>query len=105
MELSFSGPPELLLQFWILKVIWLAGLPLGLYAFVHALLQRADAFTAVGKLSKPAWLGITGAGLVMLAVFTSGPITIIWLAGLVAVLVYLLDVRPKVTDVQRGSSW
>lgn len=105
MELSFSGPPELLLQFWVLKVIWLAGLPLGLYAFVHALLQRADAFTAVGKLSKPAWLGITGAGLVMLAVFTSGPITIIWLAGLVAVLVYLLDVRPKVTDVQRGSSW
>ena len=105
MELSFSGPPELLLQFWILKVIWLAGLPLGLYAFVHALMQRADAFTAVGKLSKPAWLGITGAGLVMLAVFTSGPITIIWLAGLVAVLVYLLDVRPKVTDVQRGSSW
>ncbi|WP_397545391.1 DUF2516 family protein [Saccharopolyspora gloriosae] len=105
MELSFSGPPELLLQFWILKVIWLAGLPLGLYAFVHALMQRADAFTAVGKLSKPAWLGITGAGLIMLAVFTNGPITIIWLAGLVAVLVYLLDVRPKVADVQRGSSW
>ncbi|GAA3364981.1 DUF2516 family protein [Saccharopolyspora gregorii] len=105
MELSFSGPPELLLQFWILKVIWLAGLPLGLYAFVHALMQRADAFTAVGKLSKPAWLGITGAGLVLLAVFTSGPITIIWLAGLVGVLVYLLDVRPKVTEVQRGSSW
>ncbi|MFR9730347.1 DUF2516 family protein [Saccharopolyspora sp. MS10] len=105
MELSFNGPPELLLQFWILKVIWLAGLPLGLYAFGHALMQRADAFTAVGKLSKPAWLGITGAGMVMLAVFTSGPITIIWLAGLVAVLVYLLDVRPKVTEVQRGSSW
>nr|WP_243795972.1 DUF2516 family protein [Saccharopolyspora gloriosae] len=103
--MSFSGPPELLLQFWILKVIWLAGLPLGLYAFVHALMQRADAFTAVGKLSKPAWLGITGAGLIMLAVFTNGPITIIWLAGLVAVLVYLLDVRPKVADVQRGSSW
>lgn len=100
-----SVAPELLLQFWILKIIWLAGIPTGLYAFVHALLQRSDAFTAVGKLSKPAWLGITGAGLILLAVLTSGPITIIWIAALIAVLVYLVDVRPKVTEVQKGSSW
>jgi len=104
-ELSFLGPPELLLQIWVCKIIWLAGIPTGLYAFVHALLQRADAFTAVGKLSKPAWLGITGAGVVLLAVLTTGPLTIIWIIALVAVLVYLVDVRPKVTEVQKGSSW
>ena len=30
------------------------------YAFVHALRQCIYAFTAVGKLTKNAWLGITG---------------------------------------------
>ncbi len=89
---------------WILRVIWFAGMPLGLFAFIHALMQRSDAFTAADKLSKPAWLGITGAGLVVL-VLLPGPMTIIWIAGLVAVLVYLIDVRPRVVEVQRGPRW
>lgn len=89
---------------WILLIIWFAGIPVGLYAFVHALLQRADAFTAVDKMSKPAWLGITGGGAVVLGVF-QGPTTLLWIVGLVAVLVYIVDVRPKVTEVQNGSSW
>jgi hypothetical protein len=93
------------LAIWILTIIWIAGIPVGLYAFVHALLQRADAFTAADKWSKPAWLGITGAGAVVLAVFYRGPYTIFWIAGLVAVLIYIVDVRPKVTEVQKGSSW
>ncbi|MEU6127583.1 DUF2516 family protein [Saccharopolyspora sp. NPDC047091] len=103
--MSFDAPAALIPQLVLLRLIWLAGLPVGLYAFGHAVLQRSDAFTAVGKLSKAAWLGITGAGLLVLVLCTNGPITIIWLAGLVAVLVYLLDVRPKVVEVQGGSSW
>ncbi|GAB3293823.1 DUF2516 family protein [Parasphingorhabdus pacifica] len=95
----------MLLASWILMILWIAGIPVGIYAFVHALLQRADAFTAVDKLTKPAWLGITGAGALVLILFRSGPYTIIWIAGLVAVLVYIVDVRPKVTEVQKGSSW
>ena len=51
---------------WILRIIWLAGIPVGLFAFVHAALQRAEAFTAVDKLTKIAWLGITGAAAVVL---------------------------------------
>ncbi|WP_410479342.1 DUF2516 family protein [Pseudonocardia sp. H11422] len=92
------------LDFYILRALWILGIPVGAYAFIHALRQRADAFTAVGKLTKNAWLGITGAGLLVLVLF-KGPLsngTLFWLAGLVAVLVYIVDVKPAVVGVQRG---
>ena len=91
------------------------------YAFFHALRQRPDAFTATGRMTKNAWLGITGASalfllliplfgllanptFVGLVVSFQGPrssMTLFWLAGLVATLVYLVDVRPAVVGVQR----
>jgi hypothetical protein len=92
------------LDYYVLFALWILGIPVGAYAFVHALLQRADAFTAAEKLTKPAWLGITGAGLLLLILFR-GPLTLFWLVGLIAVLVYLVDVRPKVVEVQRGPRW
>ncbi|MGW0516696.1 DUF2516 family protein [Crossiella sp. NPDC003009] len=89
-----------------MKIIYFAAIPVGLFAFVHALIQRADAFTAADKLSKPAWLGITGGGTAALALFVfGGPGSLFWMAGLVAVLVYLVDVRPKVIEAQRGPRW
>ena len=92
------------LDAYVLWAIWLCGIPVGVYAFVHALLQRADAFTAADKLTKPAWLGITGVSALVLVLFR-GPMTILWLAGLVAVLVYIVDVRARVIEVQRGPRW
>ena len=92
------------------------------YAFAHALRQRPDAFTAVGRLTKNAWLGITGvsalfllliplfgllanpsfAGLVLSFQGPRSSMTLFWLAGLVATLVYLVDVKPAVVGVQPG---
>ncbi|MFF5353770.1 DUF2516 family protein [Saccharopolyspora hirsuta] len=89
---------------WILLVIWIAGIPVGVFAFVHAALQRPDAFTAVDKLSKVKWLAITGAAALLLILDSRGPYGIIWIAGLVASLVYIVDVRPKVREIQ-GRSW
>nr|WP_281361302.1 DUF2516 family protein [Actinopolyspora biskrensis] len=89
----------------IVTVLWMAGIPLGVYAFVHAAMQRADAFTAADKMSKPVWLGITGAGALILILMRGGPMTIFWIAGVVAALVYIVDVRPRVLEVQKGSSW
>ncbi len=89
---------------WVLWAIWLLAIPVGGYAFVHALMQRADAFTAADKLTKPAWLGITGASLLVLILFR-GPQdsgALFWLAGLIAVLVYIVDVKPAVVGVQGG---
>lgn len=90
---------------YVLLGIWLLGIPVGGYAFVHALTQRADAFTAADKLTKPAWLGITGASLLVLIVFQNGPLSaggLFWLAALVAVLVYIVDVKPALVRVQGG---
>jgi hypothetical protein len=106
----------------VLFAIGIAAAPLSAYAFVHALRQRSDAFTAVAKMTKNAWLGITGASaffLLLIPVFTAlsygslwgvvlafqGPgssMTLFWLAGLIAVLVYIVDVKPAVVGVQGG---
>lgn len=89
---------------WIVFILSWAAVLVGVFAFVHAALQRAEAFQAANKRSKPVWLGITGAGTVACAVFPLGDYTMMfWIAGLVAILVYLVDVRPKLIEVQRGS--
>ncbi|MGH3630970.1 MAG: DUF2516 family protein [Sciscionella sp.] len=87
-----------------MTVISWAAVLVGLVAFVHAIVQRSEAFTAADKLTKPKWLGITGGSTAVCALFPFGSaLFLLWIAGLVAVLVYLVDVRPKVVEVQRGS--
>ena len=93
------------LDSWILMGLWLLAIPVGGYAFIHALVQSADAFTLAEKMSKPAWLGITGASLLILVIFQSGPGgngALFWIVALVAVLVYIVDVRPAIIGVQGG---
>ena len=77
------------MAFWILQLISLVG--------------AVIAFPAVGKLTKPAWLGILGVATLLMIV---GPgIIFLWVIGVVAVCVYLVDVRPKVDAIQRGPRW
>jgi len=90
------------LDFYILRACWIVGIPVGAFALIDAARVRADAFTAADKLTKPAWLGITGGGLAVLALFPDGPMSLLWLIGLIAVLVYLVDVRPSLIEVQGG---
>ncbi|SFB00085.1 Protein of unknown function [Amycolatopsis marina] len=87
----------------IVTVISWAGVLAGLFAFAHALTQRADAYAAADRKTKPIWLAITGGSTVAMALFGFfGPGMIFWLAGLIASLVYIVDVRPKLIEVQRG---
>ncbi|TCO65185.1 DUF2516 family protein [Actinocrispum wychmicini] len=91
---------------WIVWGIDWAPVPVGVFAFVHVLLQRADAFTAIDRMTKPAWLGITAGGTAAVALFSLATFSaLFWIAGLVAVLVYLVDVRPRLIEVQRGNRW
>ena len=84
---------------YVLGVLQVAVLVTAVYAFVHAALQRPDAYTAAEKLTKPVWLVILGvAGL--LAAFLS--ITGVAIAA-VAAGVYLVDVRPKILEIQGKS--
>jgi hypothetical protein len=92
---------------WICRVIDWAGTLAGLFAFVHSILQRSDAYTAADRKTKPIWMAITGGATVVLffaGFYGTG--MIFWLAALVAALVYIVDVRPKLIEVQRGGkSW
>jgi peptidoglycan/LPS O-acetylase OafA/YrhL len=44
----------------IMWVLLVAVLVMAVYAFVHAAIQRSDAYTAAEKLTKPVWLAILG---------------------------------------------
>lgn len=90
---------------WIEFILNWAAVPVGIFAFIHAVVQPSDAFQAADKRTKPVWLAITGGGTLACALFHFYDFTMIfWIAGLVAVLVYLVDVRPKLIEVQRGGS-
>lgn len=79
---------------------------LSLAALLHCALQRPSAVSAVSPLSKGAWLAIL-AGSVLLSSLgvaqSGGGLGIFGLIGLVAGLVYLLDVRRAIRDIGSGS--
>ena len=83
----------------VLFVLQLAVLGTTLYAFVHAAMQRTDAYTAAEKLTKPVWLVILGAaGLLSLVLGITGvAIAAVASGG------YIVDVRPKLLEVQGKS--
>lgn len=90
-------------SFYILTFLQLLGVAGAAYAILHALRQRSDAFPAVDKLTKNAWLAILFVGLLLILV--SGVIGFLGIIGVVAVCVYLVDVRPKIDGIQRGPRW
>jgi hypothetical protein len=89
---------------WLLmQVLFWGTLALVAWAFVDALLRPADGYVAAGKLTKPAWVGITAlAGVVL---YFMGPISFLGLPAVVAGVVYLVDVRPALKGLRRGNSW
>lgn len=96
--------------YWVELVLGIAGLIGGVVAFVDAALRRPDAFPAADKQTKIAWVGITGiCGLVLVfgsyPFFVFPPSTILWIPAVVGMLVYLLDVRPRLREVTGGSRW
>jgi Protein of unknown function (DUF2516) len=87
------------LVFIVLYFLKIAVTLTTLYAFVHAAMQRPDAYTATDKLTKPVWLVILGVA-IPLAWF----LNVIGMAlAACAAGVYLVDVRPKLLDIQGKS--
>lgn len=90
-------------------IMGVVGAIVGVFAFTDAVIRRPDAYPAADKKTKTTWLAITGIsgmalvlGLYPLLVFP--PPSLIWLAGMIGSLVYLLDVRPRLREVTGGSS-
>jgi Protein of unknown function (DUF2516) len=84
---------------YVLFAVRIAVLIMAFYALVHAALQRTDAYTAADKLTKPVWLIILVAGILLGLVLGITGVAI----AAVAAGVYLVDVRPKLLEVQGKS--
>jgi hypothetical protein len=81
----------------IFTIINVVALGIGLWALIDAITRAQSAFTAAGKQTKTVWLAILGVGLVccLLGSF-------LMVASIVASLVYLIDVRPRVRELGSG---
>jgi len=91
----------------LLLAVWVASLGVSAWALIDALVRPAAGYVAAGKLTKPAWVGITAVGLIFDYIAKS-PLSMFWMISMVAAAVYLVDVRPAVRGLQRGgnnSSW
>jgi len=83
----------------VLQLVSWAASAATIYAFVNAAMQRPDAYPAADKLTKPAWLAILGvAGLLSWVLGVTGMVIAAVAAG-----VYLVDVRPKLLEIQGKS--
>jgi hypothetical protein len=83
----------------VLDVLFWVVLAATAYAFVNAAMQRPDAYTAADKLTKPVWLIILGmATLLSFVLGVTGMVIAAVAAG-----VYLVDVRPKLLEIQGKS--
>jgi 4-amino-4-deoxy-L-arabinose transferase-like glycosyltransferase len=84
-------------------VLQVAVVVMAVYAFVHAAMQRPDAYTAADKLTKPVWLLILGVAVALASILSQ----VFWVMGLAiaacAAGVYLVDVRPKLLEIQGKS--
>lgn len=89
----------------VLVVLKIAVVGTAVYSFVHAAMQRPDAYTATDKLTKPVWLVILGFGTVFALVdLLSPPFDVLLSAiGAGAAGVYLADVRPRLLEIQGKS--
>lgn len=85
------------------NAIFLVTAVLLLWALIHAVVQRGDAFTAVGTLQKGAWLAILAGGLLLTVLLRGGGFGLLFtLIGLGAAMVYLFDVRRGIRDITGG---
>ncbi|WP_330177774.1 DUF2516 family protein [Streptomyces sp. NBC_01498] len=72
----------------------------GLFALIDAFIRREDAFRAAGKQTKPFWLIILAIALVVSLIFPL--LSFLPIIGLIAIIVYFVDVRPAIKQVGGG---
>ncbi|WP_409484780.1 DUF2516 family protein [Arsenicicoccus dermatophilus] len=90
-DLSFT------LQGLITSALMLAAVVGALVGLGQVLRTREDAFRAAGKLTKAGWGAILGGS--ALVVFAFGPLSLLGLVAVVAIIVYWVDVRPALRAV------
>jgi hypothetical protein len=85
---------------WILLILTYVSLGVRLFALIDAVRRPSAAYEAAGKLTKTAWVIILAVSVVVGLLFP-GLLGIFNLAGLIAAIVYIVDVRPAVREITR----
>ncbi|MGW7055555.1 DUF2516 family protein [Streptomyces sp. NPDC054887] len=83
----------------LLSLLNLAMLVLAVVALFFAAMAREDAYRATDKQTKVFWLVLLG---VTVAVNLFVPMLFLQIAGLVATIVFMVDVRPAIKQVSGG---
>ncbi len=78
-------------------VIWVGLFGLKIFALVDSLRYNNAQFVSAGKRSRTLWVALTSLSLAFHLI--SGPISLVNIAGTVASIVYLVDVRPALQQV------
>lgn len=94
----------------VMLVLSVAAFGAEVYALVDALRYSNEAYYAAGKRNKAFWTAILGAAATVgflglpapLGRSATGPFGLISLAALVAAIVYIVDVRPAVSQHRRS---
>jgi len=73
----------------------------ALFAFVDAVFRRPDAYRAASKQNKGMWLIFLGISAVVMKFFSI--LSFLPVLGLIAVIVYMVDVRPALREVTSHS--
>lgn len=91
-------------QTFVLLILGIGSLALTGFAAFDVLRRKGSLFPHVGRLPKPAWLGILVAAFLISIVslgYTS-TLGILNVLGVVAAGIYLADVRPKLRQIDGG---
>ncbi|MCL8026256.1 DUF2516 family protein [Nocardioides bruguierae] len=81
------------------SLLSLVVLAVTIFALVTAITFPAEAYEAAGKLSKLAWVAILA--LAVPVMFLFGVRSLFGIGFVIAVLVYLVDVRPAIRGLRR----
>ena len=84
----------------VILALWLGLTGLQVWAVIDCARRPAQAFPAIDRKSKALWLALTGAALGTGLIFRN-PFGIFGIAGAVATLIYLFDVRPKLIEIMK----
>ncbi|MGY0492706.1 DUF2516 family protein [Streptomyces sp. WG-D5] len=85
------------------NLMWLLSMALIVFsgfALVDAAIRREDAYRAADKKTKPFWLIILGLAFVVNLLFPI--LSFLPIIGLIATIVYMVDVRPAVRQLGGG---
>lgn len=86
--------------------LYISALVIEVLAFIHCLVQRSEAFPAIGTMSKGVWLALIGGSLLLTLIAAGGRLGLLGMIAITISAIYLLDVRPALRDAVDGhGSW